>query len=409
MSNANQKESVKQRSTKKSRKAVVWGACFLIWVFCLMTGRILASPFIPTDDAQVLEHLPIPGNSQARELRQLRETLAADPKNLELAIEVARRYLEIGRAESDPRYYGYAQGALRPWWEQKVPPPQVLIIRAIIRQAGHKFNAALEDLSRVLRVRPNTAQAWLTRAVILEVRGDYAGALRSCMPLLRLNNPLMATGCISSATSLSGQAERSYQGLRQVLEIETSPNAQEQLWALTVLAEIAVRLGRDHDAEQHFKQALALGLRDTYLLSAYADFLLDQNRPAEVQALLQDDNRPDGLLLRLALAEEQLNAPQLKQHVENLRTRFTENRLRGDTRHLRLEARFTLQLLKNPIQALELARENWAVQREPWDARILLEAALHSQNFSAAQPVLEWLQSVHLEDVHLEQLVVQLS
>ena len=245
--------------------------------------------------------------------------------------------------------------------------------------------------------------------MILEVQGDYQGALRSCLPLLRLHNPLMATGCISSATSLSGQAEKSYQGLRQALENETSPNVQEQLWVLTVLAEIAVRLGRDHDAEQHFNQALSLGLRDTYLLSAYADFLLDQNRPAEVQILLQDDIRPDGLLLRLALAEQQLNAPQLKQHVENLRARFAENRLRSDARHLRLEARFALQLLKEPTQALELARENWAIQREPADARIFLEAALQNENPAEAKPVVDWLKSVRLEDVHLEHLVAQLS
>src|SRR2546422_7884202 len=38
-------------------------------------------------------------------------------------------------------------------------------------------------------------------------------------------------------------------------------------------------------------------------------------------------------------------------------------------------ARFNLYLLGNKEKALALARENWKLQREPRDARILLEAA----------------------------------
>ena len=121
MSKANQKEGVGQGSPEKSRTTLVWEAFFLVWAFCLMAEGVLAAPFIPTDDAQVLERLPVSGDSQARELGQLRKALAKDPENLELAIEVARRYLKLGRAESDPRYHGYAQAALRPWWEQKDP------------------------------------------------------------------------------------------------------------------------------------------------------------------------------------------------------------------------------------------------------------------------------------------------
>ena len=178
---------------------------------------------------------------------------------------------------------------------------------------------------------------------------------------------------------------------------------------MTVLAETAARIGKSSEAERHFQQALTLGIRDTYLLGAYSDFLLDQNRPAEVRDLLQDEFRSDGLLLRLALAEKQLNGSNLIHHVKNLQTRFAENRLRQDSRHLRNEARFALEILNNSEQALELAQQNWAIQREPKDARILLKAALHNQNVPKAQPVLDWMKSVHLEDIQLTQLAAQLS
>ena len=375
----------------------------------LWAHSVMGAPFVPQDDAQVLEQLRAPTNTAALELNGLRKALTKNPDNLKIAIQVARQYREIGRAESDPRYYGYAQAALRPWWDQDEPPPDVLLLRGILRQAQHNFDGALIDLHQLLQARPQNAQAWLTQAIIHQVRGNYDWARSSCLPLLRLTNALVSTTCIASATSLSGDAQASYNLLEKALHNNAPSSERVQVWAFTTLAEIANRLGHHVKAEQHFQQALSIGLRDTYVLGAYCDFLLDQNRPAEVRALLQDDNRPDGLLLRLALAEEQLNAPQLKKHLENLRTRFTENRLRGDTRHLRLEARFTLQLLKNPVQALELARENWAVQREPWDARILLEASLRSHNPTAAQSVLDWLNTIGLEDIHLEQLVAQLS
>ena len=413
-SRADRKVGVGQRETAElfptaRCSRVLW---IVIMASGLWTGSVSAVPFIPNDDTEVLERLRTSADPQARELRRLRKLLAQDPGDLRLAVRLARRYGEIGRAEGDPRYFGYAQAALAPWWDQAEPPPQVLVLRAFVRQGLHDFDGALADLALVLEVQPRNAQAWLTRAVILEVLGDYPGALRSCRPLSRLSNALVATTCISSAASLGGQAEKSYRPLHQALQNSPSANAQLRLWALTVLADIATRLGRDQAAEHHFKQALSLGLRDTYLLGAYADFLLDDNRPEEVYALLKEDSRPDGLLLRLALAEQRLDLPQLENHVENLRARFAANRLRnlrGDIPHLRTEARFTLHLLDKPTEALQLAQKNWALQREPLDARILLEAAIKANNPAAARPVLDWLATSKLEDVQIERLVRQIK
>jgi len=166
-------------------------------------------------------------------------------------------------------------------------------------------------------------------------------------------------------------------------------------------------MGRPQIAEGHFKQALALEVRDSYLLGAYADFLLDENRSAEVVQLLKDETRADGLLLRLALAEQALRAPTLQDHIMALTARFETSRRRADARHRREEAIFTLKLLNQPHKALRLAEANWAVQREPWDARILLESALSARDRRAAQPVLGWLLETKLEDVRLARLASQ--
>ena len=65
-----------------------------------------------------------------------------------------------------------------------------------------------------------------------------------------------------------------------------------------------------------------------------------ENRPEEVRSLLGKEVRIDPLLLRLALAEQSLGAPELSGHVADLAERFAEARMRGDTVHQREEARF---------------------------------------------------------------------
>ena len=372
-------------------------------------SSLYAKPYIPGNDSVVLESLPTSSDPQITKLRTLRTQLSKNPDELTLAVELARAYLKIGRTKADPRYDGYAESALQSWWRMDQPPHEVLILRATLRQRRHDFEPALQDLTSILTLNPNHAQAWLTQSVIHQVRGNYQEARRSCLPLLRLTNRLVSTACLANTTSLNGQALESYHSLEKILANDSSSTPEEKLWALTLLAEMAFRLGKSSEAEKHFQAAITIDQEDTYLLGAYSDFLLDQDRPGNVQTLLEGNIRSDGLLLRLALAEQQLNSPILKEHITTLKARFAENRLRKEARHLREEARFTLHLLHRPKQALELAQKNWSIQREPWDARILLEAALQSEKPSAAQPVVDWVTSVRLEDVQLQKLTGLLS
>ena len=384
-----------------------------LWLFSLIligAGEpAFAAPYIPSDDALVLETLPERTNPVSRELRDRRREFAKQPENLDLALSLARRYLDLGRTESDPRYYGYAEGVLQGWWNLPQPPADVLLLRATLRQNRHDFDAALQDLAALLKREPRNAQAWLTQAVVQQVRGDYTAAKRSCLPVLQLASRLSAVTCLSLAGSLSGQAQQAFDLLRQTVDASASESTSERLWALTALAEIAGRRGDVSAAESHFRTALALGQRDPYLLAAYADFLLDRNRPAEVVELLKTEDRVDGLLLRLVLAETSLGKNNQSNHIDILKTRFAASRLRGESLHEGEEARFTLMILNDPREALRLAQSNWAKQREPRDARILLETALAAADPSAAKPVLEFLRNTGLQDMALTPLAAQLE
>lgn len=369
---------------------------------------VAAAPFVPADDGQVLERLPYAAADPAqRELGELRAQLARQPDNLALALRLARHYVERGRSSGDPRYAGYAQAALAPWWLQPAPPPEVLLLRATLRQRLHQFDAALADLDAVLALQPRNAQARLTKATVLQVRGEYAGAREQCAALRPLTAQAVSAMCMSGIDALTGKLGESYERLRASLEGATDPAVRA--WLATALAEMAARAGMTRDADAHFRAALALDPEDAYLLGAYADFLLERNRASEVPALLENSRGVDGLLLRYALALKALAAPELAPAVEQLRARFDASRRRGDRVHLREEARYTLHLLGDARAALRLAQENWQVQKEPADLRVLMQAAVAAGDAATLRAARDWIVGTGLEDVELRRLAASAS
>jgi tetratricopeptide (TPR) repeat protein len=369
----------------------------------------VAQPFVPTDDATVLERVPVSSGSDRRELRAMRESLASSPQDHDLAAALAHRYIALGRAEADPRYNGWAQAVLQPWWEMAEPPIDVLVLRATILQNRHEFGAALRDLDRALARAPRNAQAWLTKATILRVQGKPREAAASCASLFGSTDALTAITCLADATSLAGKAQASYARLSEAFSAQAEHvEPVRRLWTLTVLGEIAGRLGDAASADGHFREAVSLGVRDIYLSAACADELLDQGRAADARAFLAGQTAADTLLLRLAIAEKRLADREAEKHEQMLQARIDAARARGDRLHLREEARFTLELLGDPPAALRLAEENWRVQREPADARIMLEAALAAALPASARPVLAWLDETGLEDVRLGSLADKL-
>jgi cytochrome c-type biogenesis protein CcmH/NrfG len=378
------------------------------WFVLSEVGASYSEPYRPTDDAQVLERLSLRASDPiARELEALRADLRRNPRNLETAVTLAARYIEQGRSEGDPRFLGQAQAALSPWWSQPTPPA-VLLLRATIRQSAHEFNEALADLGKILAVQPTNAQAWLTKASILQVQARYDDARQACQRLARLAASHVLLGCLGDLAGVTGQSAKSRASLRAVLS-DPGLSGRERIWIATILAETAARAGAIRDAEQAFADAFKVGIKDQYLLGAYADFLLDQGRHRDVVSLLRPEIRADGLLLRLALAEQALKLPMFHNHTAELAARFAAARERGTTVHAREEARFALALLGDPKRALSLALENWNVQREPADARILLESALASGEREAARPVLDWLNRHHVEDIRLQDLAQRIQ
>lgn len=373
-----------------------------------------AAPYIPADGKQVVERLPSRADPLQRELRQLRADLSKNPNDVALAGALARRYIEQARIDGDPRYLGYAQAALAPWWQAPQAPDDVLVLRATLRQSTHQFPQALADLDLVLRRDTGNAQAWLTRATVQLVTGDYAAARASCMRLHSRAPALIVQTCLANVASVNGAARASYADLTAALQRALAtqspqvPAAGVRDWVQTLLAEMAARLGDAAAADQWFRQAMAAGEPDSYLLGAYADFLLDHGRAPEVVKLLAGKGRIDALLLRQAIALKATGDANAGALAETLRQRFDAAMLRGDTVHQREQARFELVLRNDAQAAVKLALLNWQVQKEPADLRILAESAAASGDRDAARVALDWVASSKIEDQALAAPLVKL-
>ncbi|KQQ87825.1 tetratricopeptide repeat protein [Massilia sp. Leaf139] len=387
----------------------MFGKFVLLSCCACVLGIAGAAPHVPASGAQVLERLPGGLAPARRELQGLRAALGARPQDLGLATTVARRYIEQSRRDGDPRYLGYAEAALAPWWSQPQPPSEVLVLRATLRQSTHQFGAALADLDTVLRRDSGNSQAWLTRATVQTITGDFRSAHASCMRLYSRAPELVVQACLSSVGSVSGQADASYERLRQTYAARADAPPELRTWVATLLGEMAARLGRPNAAQAHFRDALALDPLDSYLLGAYADLLLDRGRAREVVALLKDKTAADALLLRYAIALKAVGAPGAAQASADLAARFDAAMRRRDTVHQREQARYELALRGDASAAVRLAKLNWAVQKEPADLRILAQAAAASRDPQAAALVRDWLAGSRVEDATLASALAQIG
>lgn len=380
---------------------------------CVAFGAVLGSvpeartaPFTPANDDVVIERLPFRArDAEAQELAALRAAAARAPQDRQAAAELARKYFEYALAQGDPRYVGYADAVVGRFAEP-LPAP-LLLVRGMLLQYRHEFDAALDDFAAALARDPDLAGAHAWRGAIHLVRADYARAAEECAALARLGRDVLAGGCTGLLLAYTGQLDTADATLAQTLAAASAPGNRQ--WLLTRLGEVAAWRGRPQDAERHYREALAIGQDDTYLLAAWTDFLLDRDRPAEVVEALAGWEASDVLLLRLAEAETRLGLPAAAAHRQALADRYAAARLRGDTTHRAEEARFHLRIEREPAHALVLAAENYRVQREPRDARILLEAAAAARDPAGARAALDWLAANGFEDAHLRDLARQLG
>jgi Tfp pilus assembly protein PilF len=403
-----------QMSLRAAGVASVWLA-----VLCGTAGAVdstlsvpyapFRTPYLPSGDNEVLQEVPSTADPVVLKMQMLRAALDATPHNLTAAEQLADAYVDYSRQVGDAHYAGYAEAVIAPWLQVAAPPSSTLVIQATILQYRHQFAEARALLKRALESDPQNAQAWLILATLDMVQGDYQAANKDCARVANGAGAEIGLVCFGSLRSYTGKARQSLALLQQVESSGRRGSASYRAWIEGLIAESDERLGDWPGAEAHYLDALSLQPQDNFLLVAYADFLLDRGRPREVLPLLADHAQSDTAFLRLALAQSLLQSDQTQRYAWIMAARFEALRQRGSEFFGREESRFALQLQHDPHTALDMALRNWQVQRAPWDARVVLEAALASGEPKAAAPVLEFLKQTQLEDPILEPLERELS
>ncbi|HWI80628.1 MAG TPA: hypothetical protein VNT59_01290 [Ramlibacter sp.] len=369
-----------------------------------------AAPFTPAADTEIVERLPAGATDPAvRRVESLRKQLAARANDPALRLEIGRRYFELAMAQGDPRYVGYASATIAPLARATPDSAGYWLLRGLIQQYSHDFGGALQSLQKASELDRQSPEPIAWQAAIDMVQAKYDAALSECTRLVPLAHPLHAQGCTAYVLASTGHLAPAAAGLERELAAASDAPPALQLWVRTRLAEMAIRLRRFDEAQRHFQAALQLGITDQFLLGAYADFLLQQQRPADAIALLADWERSDILLLRLALAGRAANDKRAAGWAAQLRDRFDAAARRGDRLHEQEAARFELDVEGRPAKALELAARNYQAQKEPRDAAILMRAALAAGQPAAAKPALDWLRANRYEDPVLEALAQQLA
>jgi len=377
-----------------------WIAAALAAAISACASTALAAPHVPRDDAQVVERLPL----VTQALKRVAPAVARND-SVDAALAAARRYVEIGQTYSDPRAYGYAQAALGRWWSADPAPPEVLVMRARILQFRHEFDAALQQLEPALRSDQFNPDAWLLFASISQVRGNVRAARLACLKLIPIADPLVGATCVATTAALSGNAANAESLLVNALGQTNAAAPAERTWAWTILGEIRAAGEDNPGAEAAFKQALRISADDVYARAAYADLLLDERNAARARTILGDDpRRADALLVRAAIAAQRNHDADADSLRDEMAQRFAEARTRGDETHLREQARFALEVDHAAVKALDLAQRNFQVQREPADARILLEAASAAGDARAARPALDWIKDTGMRAPRLLRL-----
>lgn len=382
-------------------------SAFLI-ALCASFGLTPAAnaAYVPKQGSEALQKVPSPEKDpRVREYLDLRRKVAAAPDKLDLALKLAGAYLDFGRETGDIRYLGYAEAVLRPWTAKKPQPVPVQVVHATILQSRHQFSEARKALKEVLERAPDNAQAWLTLASVAMVQGDVAEANKACVRTANFAGIYIGAACTSQLRIATGHLAQAYTLLGWIAGGDSVFPAPVNAWIQGLMADAASYQGKPDLADKHFRKGLADTPGDNFLLADYADFLLDQDRPREVLDLLKDYSQSDTSFLRYVLAEAAVKAPGTQGDIWAMGARFAAMDQAGSHLYQREQSRFVLHLQKDPDRALDLARENWQVQRAPWDVRVYLEAALAADQPQAARPVLDFIEETHLTTPHIDALV----
>jgi hypothetical protein len=272
-----------------------------------------------------------------------------------------------------------------------------------LQQHLHDFDGAALRLETLVQRAPQLAQAWLTLATVRRVQGRYAASDAACAGLARAEGGLglYAQACQAENDGLRGHFDRARERLQRLADTP-GLDVATRAWLLGSLAELHERAGQVAASEAAWRAALRLQ-QDLYATIAYADFLVRQGRGAEALPSLEALPRSDAVLLRIAVAAGR-SSERGSQAVREMRERLVlaQQRPQASAAHARELAMFALWVDKDAERALEWARRNVELQREPIDLLLWAEAAHAAGQRDALRQARALARQIGLRDARVD-------
>lgn len=349
------------------KKILSLSLCLISGLSCL---TVSAQSYIPKDNDFVLDSWQVNTN----ESNQTSASLTDIENLLTQAQYPGKSAYNIGRAKA----------LLQPHLQQNVSA-KAWYLSARLLQHQHQFTAALTQLDKAISQNKKLTSAWLLKANIHLALAQHSQARNACLSLLGQADMLTVASCSLEVEGYQGKLDSSYQQLAELVEKYGLPEDESKVWMLQILADMAHRLGQNQTAITWLEQYTEK-LKPTSLLVLWSDIQLESNHAKIVSQQLSSvvnhaEYKDDALLLRLAIAEKQMNAGDTYWAEQTL-ARIQLRVQRNDRFHASEIARFYIEIAPNPDKALHWAEENWRMTKLAADKQ-LLQKAVSMQGASA--------------------------
>lgn len=340
------------------------------------------------------------------EPRGLESTAAGRTDDARTAAALARRYIELARSRREPRYFGRAAAVLQPWLARERATSELRVLEADLRQQAHDFDGARALLDSVLAADARNEPARALRGSIRLVTGDFSSAQRDCAWLVggarSADHRVIGAACLAGALAGHGDARRALALLAPFAAGSDEVAPAAGAYAAAVRGELHERLGDRRSAETQYRYALSLDPNDDATRAALADLLLAAGHAAEARAVLMIERPSLALLVRQVRttdAGELARATRLAREVLDVAAN------RGDPGHDREAALLARDGDRDLPRALELARQNFSLQKQLIDVRLYAELARAVGSRSDLEALRQWRAATKFDDATLARLL----
>jgi Flp pilus assembly protein TadD len=369
-----------------------------LWVLLAVAAatRVAAASdrFVPADPnfvvASVSQALP------DEKLMPLLVAWRADQDSTVAGVALADAFMERARALREPMYFGRAEAVLAPLVMKPGASAAVRRLYAQALQYRHDFSTAEMLLDSVLRDAPRDAAARLLRASVRLVRGEFSEARADCAQLAAAGGHAAPLGfaCLAEALAGTGDFARALSLLETINPDQQEIEPSARAYLLATRAELRERGGDTAGAILDYRAAIQLAPRDDSIRAAFADALAASGKNGEARDLLAIDKPSLALLVRSVALLEGAPRAALAARVESS---LALEVARGDKPHLREAAMFALAG-GDAVRALVAARQNFEIQKELADVRVLARAARAANDTAALSALQSWLRQTGYRD-----------